>query len=260
MNDIDQALTSIIATENKTLHDAATYSLLAPGKRLRPKVAIQITEALGGSKEAALIPACALELIHCYSLIHDDLPCMDDDDFRRGKPSLHRAFPEAIAVLTGDYLLTKAFEIIAEAPLISDAQKIKLIQCLSKRSGAPGMIGGQVLDIEATGKNITPEHLDQIHHQKSADLLTAAALFGGIIADTDDETLHSLEQFGAAFGLAFQITDDLLDVTYLLHSLRRKRNTPKSDRKAPGCSWSPSHPRSSRSYFKLNKNLVTIAF
>lgn len=196
-----------------SLFQAARYSLLGGGKRLRPVLALVVAETLGGSVEKALHPACALEMIHAYSLIHDDLPCMDDDDFRRGKPSLHRAFPEGHAVLTGDFLLTHAFEILANAPGISAENKVRLVALLSKQAGGEGMIAGQVMDLEAEGKEIPFDHLQLIHAKKTGALITAAIEFGGIVAGAATAQEKILQQFGQQIGLAFQIRDDILDVT-----------------------------------------------
>lgn len=195
------------------LFQAARYALLGGGKRLRPILTLATVESLEGSIEAALTPACALEMIHTYSLIHDDLPCMDNDDFRRGKPSLHRAFPEGTAVLTGDYLLTYAFEIIAQAPYITGDQKLQLIEVLAKNSGSEGMLGGQILDLEAETKAVDIEMLQHIHHQKTGALLSASIAFGSIIANASEKEREALNHFGKNIGLAFQIIDDVLDHT-----------------------------------------------
>lgn len=195
------------------LYKAARYALLDGGKRLRPILTLATVETLKGSQKNALSPACALEMVHTYSLIHDDLPCMDDDDFRRGKPSLHKAFPEGLAVLTGDFLLTYAFEVILNDPLLNADQKVKLTQVLSKYSGGEGMIAGQVMDIDAEGKNIDIEALQNIHRRKTGAMIKASIEFGGIIANASNAEMESLRQYGDLIGLAFQIIDDLLDVT-----------------------------------------------
>lgn len=191
---------------------AGRYSTLQGGKRLRPLLAIVTAEMFGSRIEDVVVPACTLELIHTYSLIHDDLPCMDDDDFRRGKPSLHKAFDEGVAVLTGDYLLTYAFEVLAKADL-TESQKIDLILCLSKASGADGMIGGQVMDISFEKKQMDLEILQEIHTKKTGMLIAAALEFGAILGGAKKPTQELLKQFGLQIGLAFQIVDDILDVT-----------------------------------------------
>ena len=166
---------------------------------------------LGAPLEAALTPACALELIHTYSLIHDDLPCMDNDDFRRNKPSLHKAYSEGVAILTGDYLLTFAFEILSDSPHLTDPQKIQLIRFLSARAGDKGMIGGQMLDILSEKQSTNWERLKNMHLGKTAALITVALEFGGIIAKVTPKAMELLHSIGNHLGLAFQIIDDLLD-------------------------------------------------
>lgn len=197
----------------RELFESARYSLLMGGKRLRPVLTLATTEFLGGNISKALTPACAIEMIHAYSLIHDDLPSMDNDDFRRGKPSLHRAYPEGHAILTGDFLLTYAFEILATHPNLSAEQKMQLIAVLSKRAGSDGMIGGQVMDLENANKDIKLDLLTFIHRKKTGAMISAAVEFGGIVADVGEENLKHLREFGEKIGLAFQIIDDILDVT-----------------------------------------------
>lgn len=213
---VEKRLDELIIEKNVPYHSlfcAARYSLLAGGKRLRPMLTLATTAALGCKAEHALDPACALEMVHTYSLIHDDLPCMDNDDFRRGKPSLHKAFPEGHAVLTGDFLLTFAFEVIASAPYLTSQQKIDIVRLLAKNSGADGMIGGQVMDIESEGKSINIEFLREIHKRKTGALITAAIECGGIAANASQQQMDILRQFGNDIGLAFQVIDDVLDVT-----------------------------------------------
>lgn len=206
---IEEKLSELIP-ERTSLHAAARYSLLAPSKRLRPLLTLVTAEALGASLEEALVPACALEFIHTYSLIHDDLPSMDNDDFRRGKPSLHRAYTEGHAVLAGDYLLTFAFQILSECSLSAE-QRINLVRLLSLRSGDIGMIGGQVLDIACKGNKIDERELEHIHLGKTAALITCALEFGGIVANAPQEIMVLLNRAGKHIGHAFQIVDDLQD-------------------------------------------------
>lgn len=196
-----------------SLYRAAKYSLMAGGKRLRPILAIATAESFGCETQKILNAACALELIHTYSLIHDDLPCMDDDDLRRGKPTLHKVYPEAHAILAGDYLLTYAFEVIATDEALTDAQKVKLITTLSQNAGGQGMIGGQVMDIEAEDRQIPVEELQCIHRNKTGAMITASVIFGGIVAGVTEQQLETLKLYGGDIGLAFQIIDDVLDVT-----------------------------------------------
>ncbi len=195
------------------LIEAARYALLGGGKRLRPILALATVQMLGGNQITALSPACTLELIHTYSLIHDDLPCMDDDDYRRGKLTVHRKYSEGHAVLTGDYLLTYAFEVLATDKHLSPDKKVKLITLLSRQSGCDGMIGGQVLDLACEGKKIDLETLRLLHRNKTAALITASVEFGGILADATEQQLMHLREFGENVGLAFQVIDDILDVT-----------------------------------------------
>lgn len=212
---IEERLDTLLSekeTPYPTLLQAARYSLLSGGKRLRPLLALLTADTLGASLEKALDPACALEMIHTYSLIHDDLPCMDNDDFRRGKPSLHKAFAEGSAVLTGDFLLTYAFEIIARASL-DPQQKIELIDLLAQKAGAKGMIGGQVMDIESDCKELTLDVLRDIHERKTGALMSASIEFGAIISNLPEIYRKVLRQFGYEIGFVFQVIDDIIDVT-----------------------------------------------
>ncbi|MEX1013251.1 MAG: polyprenyl synthetase family protein [Waddliaceae bacterium] len=193
---------------------AGRYSLFSGGKRLRPVLALATVEVLGGDQNKALTPACCLELIHTYSLIHDDLPSMDNDDTRRGKPTLHRVFPEAHAVLAGDLLLTKTFQLLTQAPFLSDREKVQLIEVISTSAGDEGMLGGQVMDIEASAHETTLENLESIHKSKTGRLITASIQMGAICANASDQEMEALISFGENIGLAFQIIDDVLDVTH----------------------------------------------
>lgn len=213
---VEKALDALIPKAQISAHDvlfsAARYSLLGGGKRLRPILALATAESLGASEISAMSTACALEMIHTYSLIHDDLPCMDNDDFRRGKPSLHRAYDEATAVLTGDYLLTYAFEVIADDLHLTSAQKVGLIRLLTHHAGGHGMIGGQVMDVGTEGISLSLEHINQIHAHKTGALIIASILAGAIIANAASEEIDALRLFGSDLGLAFQIIDDVIDV------------------------------------------------
>ena len=197
----------------ETLREAMAYSLLAGGKRLRPVLVLLACEACGGEISAAMPAACALEMIHTYSLIHDDLPAMDDDDMRRGRATNHIQYGEGNAILAGDALLTYAFEIIAR-----DVKPAEIaIQCvvdLATAAGAIGMVGGQIVDLEAETSGIKNiQHLESIHRRKTGALLSVALVLGGRIAGTSEKVLQSLRQYGQYIGMAFQITDDLLDIT-----------------------------------------------
>jgi geranylgeranyl diphosphate synthase type II len=208
---LDQLVTSRPDVPHHLLFEAARYTLLSSGKRLRPLLTLATVEAYQIPLEKALAPACALEMIHTYSLIHDDLPCMDDDDLRRGKPTLHKVYPEGHAVLTGDFLLTYAFQILSEAPHLTPEQRLQLIQSLSKSSGADGLIGGQVVDLSSAPHKTDWALLQFMHLGKTAALIRTALEFGGILADAPPEDLQHLTTAGTHLGLAFQLVDDILD-------------------------------------------------
>lgn len=213
----------------QNLHRAMRYSLFAGGKRVRPIMAIAAFEAVGGKSKArlsqpdrqaggrqAIVPvASSLELIHTYSLIHDDLPAMDDDDYRRGKPTNHKVFGEAVAILAGDALLTLAFDLLSQNKIareISPKTLIQIVQELAEGAGHFGMIGGQVVDIESEGKKVSQTELEYIHRHKTAALIRAAIRIGGLLGGAQKADLAALTQYGEDIGLAFQIVDDVLDV------------------------------------------------
>ncbi len=210
---LEKRLDELIPVSTSPLYSAARYSLLAGGKRLRPLLVFAAASIFEADPLCALDPACAIEMIHTYSLIHDDLPCMDNDDLRRGKPTLHKVTTEGMALLAGDYLLTYAFEVLANAPNLSERQKIALIQSLSLRSGALGMIGGQAIDIESEGKMISEELLVRMHTGKTAALLTACMEFGAICANASPQYYPIVQSIGEKLGLAYQYRDDFLDAT-----------------------------------------------
>lgn len=196
----------------ETLRESMAYSLLAGGKRTRPLLVLMSCDACGGNWEQALPAACAIEMVHTYSLIHDDLPAMDDDDLRRGLPTNHVKFGEAMAILAGDALLTLAFEVLAE--LQPAAVAIACVADLASASGRAGMVGGQVADLAAEETEVQNlAELEGIHRRKTGRLLCSALTMGGRIAQTSPETLDLLENYGKCVGLAFQIADDLLDIT-----------------------------------------------
>lgn len=201
------------------LQEAMAYSLLAGGKRLRPILVLLACEACGGTVEAALPAACAIEMVHTYSLIHDDLPAMDNDDLRRGRPTNHVVFGEALAILAGDGLLTLAFEVLAGN--VSPAETAATCCAdLARAAGMAGMVGGQVADLEAEGRTVASlEELEAIHRRKTGALLASSLTMGARIAGANPEDLHRLASFGRCLGLAFQITDDLLDVCGTSQSL-----------------------------------------
>jgi geranylgeranyl diphosphate synthase type II len=197
------------------LMEAMRYSVFAGGKRLRPILTLAATEAVGGDPELVLPAAGALEYVHTYSMIHDDLPAMDDDDYRRGKLTNHKVYGEAMAILAGDALLTHAFEVLNGPPL-TERFPATLLQQVSHRvaraSGSFGMIGGQVMDIVSEGKQVSLEVLEYIHRHKTAALITAAVTMGGLLGGGTPEQVEALERYGHDVGWAFQIADDVLDV------------------------------------------------
>lgn len=198
-----------------TLLKSMDYSLMAGGKRLRPLLVVAAAEALGASREAALPVACAVEMVHTYSLIHDDLPAMDDDDFRRGKPTNHKVFGEAMAILAGDGLLTHAFYSVVQASREHDvpaANALAIIEDLSRYAGPAGMVGGQVADMEGEQGITGLNQLKYIHEHKTGDLIVFCLKAGGRIASASSEQLNALENYGRGLGLAFQIQDDILDL------------------------------------------------
>lgn len=212
----DAALDRFLPSENEqpgTIHAAMRYCVFAGGKRLRPVLCITAAEACGGRREDAMAAACAVELMHTYSLVHDDLPCMDDDDLRRGRPTCHKVYGEGMAVLCGDALLTEAFAVLARS------KSVEMIAELASAGGSRKLIGGQVLDLEGEGKSLSLEELIRIHESKTAALLTASIRLGAMSAVADSEQMAALTKFGHALGLAFQVIDDILDVTQTTENL-----------------------------------------
>jgi geranylgeranyl diphosphate synthase type II len=208
-------LASVPAAKTKpaTIHRAMRYSLLAGGKRLRPVLCCAASEACGGSVRGALPAACAVELVHTYSLIHDDLPCMDNDDLRRGKPTSHKVFGEGMAVLAGDALLTEAFAVLASAKPKGTSTIAELVAELARAAGSRGLIAGQVADLEAEGRKPSEPALYFIHAAKTGMILRASLKLGAMCSGATKAQLAALDRFGFALGLAFQIQDDILDAT-----------------------------------------------
>ncbi len=200
-----------------TIHRAIRYSLFAGGKRIRPILVLAAGEAVGGSVEEVLPLACAVEMIHTYSLIHDDLPAMDDDDLRRGKPTSHKVFGEAIAILAGDALLTRAFHLMVELPAgWEDARvrrRVAATAILAEACGTNGLIGGQVEDLESEGKAVDADRLERLHRAKTGALLSACVRGGAVLGGAGEAELAQLTRYAAAIGLAFQVVDDVLDAT-----------------------------------------------
>ncbi|KAB2638758.1 MAG: polyprenyl synthetase family protein [Verrucomicrobia bacterium] len=196
-----------------TLHAAMRYSVFAGGKRLRPLLCLAAAEACGGDPANALAAACAVELMHTYSLVHDDLPCMDDDDLRRGRPTCHKVYGEGMAVLCGDALLTHSFAVLVQSPVTRRYTTGHFMAALAEAGDSTHLIGGQVMDLEGEGKSLSRRDLVRIHEAKTAALLTAALRLGGMSANATPAKLAALNAFGHALGLAFQVIDDILDVT-----------------------------------------------
>lgn len=215
---IEAALAEYMRTDDipqKRVFDAMSYSLMAGGKRLRPVIMLYACEMCGGDAEDVLPFACAMEMIHTYSLIHDDLPAMDNDDLRRGKPTNHIQFDEATAILAGDALLNMAFEITSsyKNEKISDGAALRAISVLARSAGACGMIGGQMIDIESEQKELSLEELTALHSLKTGAIIRASGVCGAILAGADDEQIKAVDDFCRNLGIAFQIQDDILDVT-----------------------------------------------
>ena len=213
---VDAALRRFLPRESvrpSTIHKAMRHPVFAGGKRLRPILTLAAAEACDGDPDTALPAACAVELVHTYSLVHDDLPCMDDDDLRRGRPTTHKVYGEAIAVLTGDALLTESFAVLAQMKSCSRYQTQHYITELAQAGDSRHLIGGQVLDLEGEGQKLTKRDLIRIHEAKTAALLTTSLRLGGMAANASPLRLQALTDFGYNLGLAFQVIDDILDVT-----------------------------------------------
>lgn len=194
----------------QALHAAMRHSCLAPGKRLRPALCMASAEAVGAEGSSVIDAACALEMVHAFSLIHDDLPAIDDDDLRRGLPSCHKEFGEAIAILAGDALFTLAYEVLANSPH-SAVAVVRCLRILSRAAGSDGLVGGEVVDVESEGKPTDAETLDFIHSRKTGSLIAASCQIGAILGGGSEEQIESLGRYGQQIGLAFQIADDLLN-------------------------------------------------
>lgn len=214
---IDAALDELIPRADISptrLHEAIRWSVFAGGKRVRPAIVFAVGVTFGASRTNLVRTAAAVEMIHTYSLIHDDLPAMDDDDLRRGRATSHRQFDEATAILAGDVLQTLAFKAIATDEVLSPEKRIKLISLMADAAGTPsGMVAGQQLDLDAEGATLSIAALEKIHRQKTGALITASAVAGAIIGEAEEAELVAIRTFAEKLGLLFQITDDLLDVT-----------------------------------------------
>jgi geranylgeranyl diphosphate synthase type II len=212
---VDAALERLLpaeSTQPSSIHTAMRYSVFAGGKRMRPILCLEAARIFAEDVAPAVYPACAIEFIHTYSLIHDDLPALDNDDLRRGKPTCHKKFGEAIAILAGDALLTLAFESIGATPVPSERRVAILTEVATSAGTVNGMVGGQVADLEAEGKRVASQMLEYIHRSKTAALIRAAVTAGGLCAGAGPEDVARLRRFGETIGWAFQVTDDILDV------------------------------------------------
>ncbi len=233
---VEAALTQAVAEQagpSGRLSEAMRYSLLAGGKRLRPVLAIAACEAVGGSVESAMGFACAIEMIHTYSLIHDDLPCMDDDDLRRGRPTNHKVYGEAIATLAGDGLLTDAFRLVASSsPKVPAAVLLQTVIDLADGAGSDGMVGGQVIDLLGEGHALELKELELLHRKKTGALFIASVVCGARLGGASEKQLAALREYAQALGLAFQVADDLLDVEASAKDLGKRTQKDKARGKA----------------------------
>jgi geranylgeranyl diphosphate synthase type II len=241
--EVNQWLDRLVPSETtppEQLHRAMRYSLLAGGKRLRPSLTLAAGEALGADTDDLMPAACAIEMIHTYSLIHDDLPAMDNDDLRRGRPTCHKAFGEAVAILAGDALLTQAFRVLsADAPNRDAERQVRVIREIATAAGSiDALIGGQIADIESEGKNVDASTLEYIHRSKTGAMITSSVVVGGIIAGASEEQIDKLRGYGERIGLAFQIADDILDVTSTSEQLGK---TPGKDQAANKATYPAIH-------------------
>jgi geranylgeranyl diphosphate synthase, type II len=233
---VDQWLDRLLPSESETpstIHQAMRYSIFAGGKRLRPILTIATGEIFEAAEEQLLPAACSIEMIHTYSLIHDDLPAMDNDDMRRGRPTNHVVYGEAMAILAGDALLTQAFRTLADYQSSGVSIKVRVISEVAKAAGTTrALIGGQVLDIQSEGKKLTAEELEVIHRAKTGALITCAVRIGAIIGGANEGELSALTEFGEKAGLSFQVADDLLDQTATSEELGKTPGKDLASRKA----------------------------
>ena len=235
---VDAALDGFLPSEDTrpaSVHRAMRYSVLAGGKRLRPILVIAGAEVVGASPSAVMPTACAMELIHTYSLIHDDLPAMDDDDYRRGRLTNHKVFGDAIAILAGDALLTYAFQLVAQnatVPGVDPKVVCDVVAEIAEAAGTVGMVGGQVVDIESEGKVVTAETLEYIHLHKTAALIRASLRVGALLAGGRPADVQAISEAGRSLGLAFQIVDDILDVEGTLAELGKSAGSDERKQKA----------------------------
>lgn len=231
LNITNKALNEMVKEKDSpetNIYSAMRYSLLAGGKRIRPVLSMAVCEMLDGCIDEVLPFACAIEMIHTYSLIHDDLPAMDNDDYRRGKLTNHKVYGEAMAILAGDALLNQAFEVMADAILLNPekmSEKVRVMKIIANASGTNGMIGGQVVDLESEGKAISADTLEYMHRCKTGAIIKASVLTGAIIGGAGQDELANLEKFAEKLGLAFQIKDDILDIEGSFEIMGKKQGS-----------------------------------
>jgi len=221
------------------LHEAMRYATLNGGKRVRACLVYAAGESMGATLDVLDVPACAVEMIHSFSLVHDDMPCMDDDDLRRGKPTCHRAYNEATALLVGDALQSLAFDLLANdtALAVSDTQRIKMVGTLAQASGSFGMAGGQAIDVESVGQKLNLDRIKDMHRRKTGELIRASVVLGALAATAKESQMATLDKFGAAIGLAFQVVDDILDITADTETLGKPQGSDEARNK-------PTYPAS----------------
>jgi len=241
--EVNEWLDRVVPSETtppEQLHRAMRYSLLAGGKRLRPALVLSAGEAFGAGTDDLMPAACAIEMIHTYSLIHDDLPAMDNDDLRRGRPTCHKAFGEAVAILAGDALLTQAFRVLAaDSPKRDAERQVRVIREVATAAGTvDALIGGQMADIASEGKKVDASALEYIHRSKTGALISASVVVGGTVAGASENQLEQLRGYGRRIGLAFQIADDILDVTSTSEQLGK---TPGKDQAANKATYPAIH-------------------
>jgi len=235
-SEVNASLSALLPAEDEDpplIHRAMRYSVFAGGKRVRPILVLASGESLGGERSTLLHLGAAIEMMHTYSLIHDDLPALDNDDLRRGRPTCHKVFGEAIAILAGDALLTRCFQVLVELPGVTESARLAITREIACATGTiEGMIGGQVVDLESEGKPVTPEVLEYIHRSKTGALLTACTRCGALAARASRSQLESLTGFGRKIGLAFQVIDDILDVTATSEKLGKTAGKDQKVKKA----------------------------
>jgi geranylgeranyl diphosphate synthase, type II len=227
---LDRILPPLSATPTE-LHAAMRYAALSPGKRLRPALCIAAAEAVGGDSDSALDPGCAIEMVHCFSLVHDDLPAIDDDDLRRGLPTVHVKYGEAVAILAGDALFALAFDTLAAAPGAPD-QVLESVRVLTRAVGSEGLVGGETVDVLSEGRDVSAETLAWIHDRKTGALISASCEIGALFGGADTGAREALREYGKLLGLAFQIADDVLNETGTPQQLGKSAGSDRERKKA----------------------------